>query len=1086
MRPRGLLAATSACVFLSGAASLILEVVWSRLLKLVFGSTTLAITTILVAYMLGLALGGLYGGRLAARVRNGVRAYGWMEVAVGVYALFVPTLLASYPWLNREVLAPLSFWPGAFVRFGLVLVVLLVPTLLMGATLPVLVAALTRERGELSGRVGVLYGLNTLGAMTGVLVGTFVLFGAVGVRHTNLVGALLDVAAGLLAVFLLAPQLRATEGEEGRSEEKGAANGNPSEPERSLGASPRRVGARDGSGVSATPDTRRWNPTLLTYGLVGFSALALEVCWTRALAMVFGSSVYAFATILAGFLAGIGLGSLLLRRGFERVHSARLAYALAVACVGLAGLGTMTLFGALPDVFLALVERSGMSGRGLVLFGFVASFTCMLPTTLVLGALFPLATQAAAEGGRSSWSSTVADVYFINTVGAATGAFAAGFLLLPKLGIRATVASILSLDLVLAALLLWRLRASRSVLIYIGAPVCLLAALAIWVRPPSWDAEALAQGVYYRPEARLDFDLPALPLEGAPAEEMLFFREGINATVSIHRPAGGLEEGGISLRINGKTDASLSDMSTQVLSAHIPLLFGAPAAKALVIGYASGVTTGSATLYDVDQIDVAEIEPAILEASHYFDDANLRPLEDDRVRLIVDDGRIWLTRTEELYDIIISEPSNPWITGCSNLFTAEFFELVRQRLEPDGRLLQWMQLYGMRPADVRSVLAALFQSFDYAYGFLADAGSTDLLLLASNEPLRAQELPTWEALPDSIQDDLRRVGYHGTADLWSLFVLGSDDLRQLAGEARTVNTDDSMFVELDAPWHVYDDTPETSLLILERGRGLGGHFDAEDLAWGPLAVAYLARRDLASLAQDCATRAGAQGDRAHLAAYEALAMIRADPERGLDALARLDEAVAADPQAFTPRFERAFLRCQAQLYEQGLADIEILRQIDPEHLEVRHLRAKTLAVLERHAEARAEFEALVASPLAELDPHVWAEAAFLAPPLGKFEAAAQELRTYLELAPYSPREWSMLAQVYEHQGEERLRAQAETNASIARRNQIREIHRAARWQARFTSVEEALETIDFVLRMAPDYEPALADQLRWRAANTGH
>ena len=191
------------CFFLSGVGSLALEVVWTRELRLVFGSTTLAASTILVAYMLGLGLGGLAGGRFASRLPSGVRAYGWIEIAIGAYALVVPWLLAQLPALNRSLLAGLDFWPAVFCRFAIALALLLVPTVLMGATLPILVTALVRRDARIGSSTGLLYGLNTLGAVAGVFLATFVLFGRVGLTWTNRIGALLDVAVGVLSLTLV-------------------------------------------------------------------------------------------------------------------------------------------------------------------------------------------------------------------------------------------------------------------------------------------------------------------------------------------------------------------------------------------------------------------------------------------------------------------------------------------------------------------------------------------------------------------------------------------------------------------------------------------------------------------------------------------------------------------------------------------------------------------------------------------------------------------------------------------------------------------------------------------------------------------
>ena len=290
-----LLVVVAACFFLSGAASLVLEVVWSRLLRLVFGTSTLAIATILVAYMAGLGIGGLLGGRNSTRVRNGVRAYGAIELAIGLYALVVPFLFSFFPALSRSLLADLPFWPSALLRFALAFSVLCLPTIGMGLTLPLLVRALVRDEHAGHG-VALLYGINTLGAVSGVFLATFWLLPHFGVAGSNRLAAGAYVALGVVALV--------------------------------VARSVRREDVADAPPARAPEPLGRWNPALLAYGTVGFTSLVYEVTWTRALSMVLGSSIYAFACMLAAFLLGIAAGSLYARRclrptGSEPIQSRR-------------------------------------------------------------------------------------------------------------------------------------------------------------------------------------------------------------------------------------------------------------------------------------------------------------------------------------------------------------------------------------------------------------------------------------------------------------------------------------------------------------------------------------------------------------------------------------------------------------------------------------------------------------------------------------------------------------------------------------------------------------------------------------------
>ena len=1069
-------------VFLSGAASLGLEMAWSRMLKLVFGSTTLAVTTILVAYMLGLGLGGLLGGRIAHRVRNGVRAYGWLELAVGLYALLVPWALDAAPALHRAV-AELGFWPAALVRFAVVLGLLLLPTLAMGATLPLLIQALTRSASAsgsgLADRVGLLYGTNTLGAVTGVLGATFLGFRALGLHGTNTTAALLDVVVGALAIWWLAPRVATPD-----PQAIGADRTVPSH------------AARDGA------TSQGWLP-VATYGLVGCTALAYEVAWTRGLAMILGSSTYAFATILAGFLAGIALGSLLARRHLDRLRDPRRAYGLGLLALGLTALAVALSFGALPELFLQAFASVGIAGTNLVWLGLGVAFLVMLAPTLVLGALFPLVVRLADEG-RDAPGSAVGRVYFANTIGSALGAFLAGFVAIPNLGLPRVLGLAIALNFVAAAIVL----ATRSKQtregeaggsVRSGRPIAALAlfgAFAVLLRPPAWDAEALASGVYYRTSVQLDFGLPKEPLAGQPAEdELLFYEEGVNCTVSVHRMADGLVEGGVSMRVNGKTDASLADMSTQVLSGHLPFtIAGAKNNGAtLVIGYASGITAGAARLHTA-RVDVCEIEPAILAASRFFDDYNHRPLEQEGVRLIVDDGRSYLAATDARYDVIVSEPSNPWIAGCANLFTSEFFAVAKRALAKDGCLLQWIQLYGLDPDGLRSVLAALHEHFGYAYGFLFDASSNDLLLIATDTPLTPERLRTFDDLAPQVQDDLRRVRIGSTAELWSLARIGPEELRALADEAPVVNTDDAMLVELNAPWTLYDETEETLELVRARGGGLRSFF-APDTPDSPgardtlatvladdealhveLALAYLLQRAELELAIDLRATLADESPLAGL--FDALLAIEEGSGDGRQILAQVRSAAERRPGDFAPAYHLGRLLGEAGAYANAVAELERALSLRPGDLAARHRRAKVLAAMQRGREAYQELDGLLASPLIETEPRLWAEAAVLSGGFGRFEEALERMRRYLVLEPDSPDEWELAALWSERLGLQTEARDARANVAIAERRQVRELHWIARWHERFGTRREARWALGEVLRRDPTNRAAAEDLQR--------
>jgi spermidine synthase len=1032
------------CLFLSGMGSLVLEVVWTRALELVFGSTTLAVSTVLVAFMLGLGLGGLFGGNISSRLRNPVRAYALIEIAVSAYAMLVPFVIDLYPLLNRAVLHPLPFWPSSILRFFFVLVLLVLPTLLMGATLPLLVAALVRGSSAMASRVGLLYGVNTLGAVTGTLAATFLFFPKIGLFATNFAGATIDLAAGLIA-FLLIPAT--------------------SQALPDLAREP----------VPTTTPPRRWSWPLVSYGLVGLTALAYEVCWTRSLTMVFGSSVYAFSTMLAAFLSGIALGSLVARRWIDRIRRPLLVYALGLVALGLASLATIPLMSLMPSLFLDLMLWLGITGKALLTANVVLSFATMLVPTLILGALFPLLVRAVTGPDRGP-STSVGDVYFVNTVGSALGSFVAGFVLIPWLGVRQTIALAVTANLLVAATVLFRYL-PRPGYAYASAGTVALLGLLVAAFPPEWNRQQLDEGVYQRPTMFMDFGVPRIPIPGIDEDELLFYEEGLNTTVSVHRIPDGLV-----MRVNGKTDASEMDMNTQVLSGHLPILFGGPSEKTLVIGYASGITAGAVSLHEPERLAIAEIEPEIIAASRYFEELNHRPLDEPFTELIVDDGRHYLDATDAKYDIIISEPSNPWITGCSNLFTKEFFGIARERLEPGGRLLQWIQLYGMDGPGLRSVLSAITDAFPHVYGFMHSTSSVDLLLMASDRPLDATDLPRWDELDPAVRDDLRRVDVHSSEQLWSLLALTPEDLRRLAREAPVKNTDDNMFVELRAPLLLYEAAEGNLDLVSRQASGIAPlmsgaleHFEPAEI--GETGLAYLMHRGNHRLAERLFRVASLTGSRAHPLVYQALGAARSGGPNLEQAQRLVDRSARAAPDLFSPHFYRARILRWRGRHQQALEAAEAALAIDPSHLPARRERLRALGALGRVEEAYEEARALLKTPLRSTERKIVAEAGVLASAVGDHERSAELLKSYLARQPYSPREWNMLARVRQRQGLEAKATRALENAKLAEENLVRHGRRQAYAMERSGERSRAREMLRRLRQRFPD-DPGLAEHMR--------
>jgi spermidine synthase len=807
--------------FVSGAAGLVYESIWSRELHRIFGTSQFAIATVLAAFMTGLALGGALGGRLAPGVQRPLRTYAALEAMIGVFALGFPAILTAVEPAYLGFFR--AFEPGV-VAFGtfqfLVLgVVLLLPTAAMGATLPLLVRLVEdREGGRAA---GTLYAVNTAGAVVGTWLAGFYLLPDLGVWATTQATATVNLALAGIAFFV-------------------DLKGRVSVP----------VAAASAPTGSAGPD-RRW---LWVAGLAGFAALGLEVAWFRLLALILGASTYAFSVMLLAFLVGIAAGGevggpvadRLAARGrlYLGVFGAQLAVALLTWLVmwwwGDLPLTFVHLYYSLPPLAEALDPRHATAIAGQLLWPAkcLLAAALMAPPAFFMGATFPLLVRAAR--GRDL-SAAVGRVYAANTVGALLGAFLAGFVLLPGLHIRGTVLLCIAVNVVAAAVAVLgapeRARAWRPLAVA-GAVLLLTSTV-----HPRWDPMMMTTGIYKYVD-NLDPGATEADIRRQMIDryELLYYAEGLSSVVTVARNH---QTGNVWLANNGKIDASsTTDMPTQLLVSHLPFLFtGDEARSAVVIGLASGITLGAATLHpELERIDVVEIEPSIREATEFFRHVNHDALYDPRVRLIANDGRNQLLLTPPgTYDVIICEPSNPWLSGVSNLFTLEFFEMGRTRLAPGGVWAQWLQMYGMDGRDLKAVMRTFATAFPYAHTF-ATIEDADLVMIGSERPLQLDRATAAALLTrtPALHDDFERVELH---DEWSLLstwlfsrdqMLGFsethrerivDDLRpddvQL-GPAVPVplNTDDNMLVEFSAPRNLHRETSTTNFLELRGAQGV--------------------------------------------------------------------------------------------------------------------------------------------------------------------------------------------------------------------------------------------------------------------------
>jgi spermidine synthase len=764
-----------ALFFASGASALVYQVVWLRRLSLILGASHHAVSIVLAAFMGGLALGAFVIGRSAARSGAPLRQYAWLELGIAACALLLPLLLSGVQELYVALAQALEGSSGgaalaAGARALLAFAALVAPTLLMGGTLPVLVAALVRRQADVRARLASLYAINTAGAALGALAAGFVLLPRLGVARSEWLAVAINVAIAALAFW--------------RSR---ASAGNAAAP----------APAVEAAAPAAAPQESATTLRLVFAGtaLCGFGALALEVMWARAIAIAIGSSVYSFTVMLVAFLTGIALGSAI-HGALPRRLPLGAHFALLLAGIAISTLAVSLTLPLLPEL-TARLKPAELGAHFDPWTALALCFALMWVPCLLHGMAFPLAGEARARlEARAARS--VGELVGLNTLGSIAGSLAAGFLLIPYVGLQSSLLGISALyalgAVALAGPALAAGSARRPARVGAAALALTWLALALLSAQP-WDARRL--GVFRNNESA---DLGRAREQSGVFDgaTLLFYREGRGSTVSVVEDLAGVRR----LQIDGKVVASdaSSDLRHELLLAHLPVLAHPAPKSALVVGLGAGITLGGVAAHaELDAIDVAEIEPAVAEASRAFRHLHGDPLRDARVRLLVEDGRNHLLTTRRRYDVITSDPIHPWVRGSAYLYTREYYEMARARLAPGGVMCQWLPLYQLGLEDLRAAAGAFVDVFPEATLWSTPA---DAVLIGTTSPLRV-DLGDWQRRLSQprVQSGLARVGLDDPLSLLGEYMLSPQGLRRFA-EGAVRNTDDNLFLEFDSPRHI--------------------------------------------------------------------------------------------------------------------------------------------------------------------------------------------------------------------------------------------------------------------------------------------
>lgn len=758
--------------FLSGLCGLMYQVVWTRLLSLIFGNSTHAIATVLSVFMLGLSLGSFFTGRLIGKQLDLRKAYAGVEIGIGAYALAFLPLLGLIQGLHSYMFSSVyeSLWLLTLLRFLLGSLVIFLPTFLMGATVPLLAGIITTSFSTIGRDSGRLYSFNTLGAACGTFLTAFVIMPALGVNWVFVIGGIMNILIGGFVLLYFPPVVAQRH-------------------QKSPSPRSKKFAVYD-------LDKKTFIAVLGAFGLLGGLSMVYENAWSRALVMVFGSSVYAFATMLTAYLVGLGAGSLVMAKFSDSVRNPKRLFVRLVAFIGIWVLVSTPIIGLLPDFFVGIFSQRDISWSHVIFIEFLVCFGLMLGPTTASGACFPLAARILRPNNDEKIGTTIANVYAVNTGGCILGSLITGFYLISAIGLEQTLLLGGALSVIIAASLsllwptneLWNIRLTKSTSLYILAIVGFLLL-------PSWDPVTMNAGVYiysdhFKEKGNGDIS------KSMNEYELLYQKEGPSANVAVLED----NEGGRFLRVNGKTDGSTgSDNETQTLLGVLPAIYSDKyIEQAMVIGLGTGITLASLLEYsDVQDVDCLEISSAVRVASNYFKDYNDNAVDSSRVNLHILDGRTWLLSMDRNYGLITSEPSHPWQTGNANLFTKEFFDLAARRLTDDGIFCQWLPYYRMTPQHLKILLRTYTTQFPHVHVWMAN---TDLLLIGSKSPLKIDysSLKKYMQKP-AVKSRLQHIGIDNPSELLSFFYLDSKAVKKYISQIETLNSDFNPVIEFQAP-----------------------------------------------------------------------------------------------------------------------------------------------------------------------------------------------------------------------------------------------------------------------------------------------
>lgn len=786
------LAAIYLMFFLSGAAALIYQVVWVRSLTLIFGGSHLAVTAVLSIFMAGLAIGGYSLGKYVDRMSKPLRLYGFLELGIALFAGVFIILIKLYPSVYIMLAQgrddqPLYLF---FIRILFSVVALIIPTTLMGGTLPVLSRFVSWQPRNLRKYLSFLYGFNTFGAVCGATFAGFYLLRFYSISTALSVAILTNVFIGMAAIAMqnrAAKVLSPDEGEE--NDELAAAT------------------SADNSYQKRVENLLPLKLVLWGIGVSGFCALGYEVLWTRILVVVVGASVYGFTVMLAAFLTGIALGSgayglfpAIFKTKDIKTEGSIFWFGIVQIAIGVTAFLVTFYIRDLPDNSIRLLNCFQAFGKEFfrvkMWSNFALAFLYMLVPAFFMGLAFPLAGRIHAEY-KKAIGGAVGEVLAYNTIGAILGAAISGFLMIYLFGIERSLLMIIVINVGIGLLVLVSLNNNKG--LNWGISCALLISLLVLALNDTafriWDTKYFAIFENNRPEA---FSTPQMARDALANTDVLYYAEGAEAIVSSVKLKGGDQ----SFITNGRVEASshLQAQQCQFTLGHLPMLLNKNPKSVLVVGTGSGMTLGATSVHpSVEKITLVEIEPKVLGVARTFEAYNHHVLDNPKLKILFNDGRNFLLTTKEKFDVITADPIHPWFRGAGYLYTSEYFKLVAEHLKQGGIACQWLPIYELTPKDVKTVVRTFGEHFQYMMLWLTHY---DAEIIGSNSPIIIDEAELDRRIAEpGIYENLKRVMMGSATNFLSYFVMGTAGMRQFC-QGGIVNTDDNLYLEFSAPFSI--------------------------------------------------------------------------------------------------------------------------------------------------------------------------------------------------------------------------------------------------------------------------------------------